>query len=294
MHQIIVTCGLLAWSLLPVAVLSPVAPAAEKLKPQEVVEKHLASLGSPENRAAIRTRVLEGRARLDILIGGGTPLAGRALVVSDGRKYRVALEFLRQNYWGEQYMTDGDKVEVGFIIPGRRSQLGNFLNTYREVVQEGLPGGVLSTAWPLLDMQAHQPKLEYDGLKKVGDRQLHRLTYKLRKGGGLVTILLFFEQDTFRHVRTFIQHTEPAPLPATAAQPVAQSETRYTLEEDFSEFKEVDGLTLPTVWTIRMTAEISGGNSLLRWTVQFEKLSHNVTIQPAELAIEPPGKVVSP
>ena len=281
----------------------PAATAAQKLTPEEVVAKHLASLGTPEKRAAIRTRVLEGPARLDILVGGGMPLAGRALVASEGPKYRVALEFLRQNYWGEQCMTDGDKVEVGFILPGRRSQLGDFLNKFPDVVREGLVGGVLTTAWPLLDLQQHQPKLEYGGLKKVDGRQLHRLTYKMRKGGGLLTVYLFFEPDTFRHVRTYIQRVEPAAMPVTPAQPVSRSETRYTLEEEFSEFVEVEGLTLPTMWTIRMTSEKSGGdnflnpsggNSILRWRAVFEKLFHNVEIKPAELAIEPPGRIAEP
>lgn len=286
----------------------PSVAAAQKLTPEEVVGKHLASIGPAETLAGIRTRTLEGRARLDILVGGGIPIAGRALLASDGRKYRVALEFLRQNYWGEQYMTDGDKVEIGYIIPGRRSQLEDFLIKFPDIVREGLPGGVLSTAWPLLHLDQHQPKLEYDGLKKVDKRQLHRLTYRMRKSGGQVTIYLFFEPETFRHVRTYMQYVEPADMPVSPGQSVARSETRYTLEEDFADFVQVEGLTLPTLWTIRMTAEKAGGganlpvgiggvgpgNSILRWTVGFDKLQHNVEIKPAELAIEPPGRIAEP
>ena len=301
MHKALVIRGLLTLSLLVIAGVSPAAPAAEKMTPEEVVEKHLASIGTPEKRAAIHTRVLEGKARMDILIGGGVPLGGNVRVVSDGRKYKAALEFLRQNYWGEQFMTDGDKVEVGFILPGRRSQLGDFLNTYPDVVREGLVGGVLTTAWPLLNLQKHQPKLEYDGLKKVNGRPLHRLTYKMRKGGGLLTVFLFFEPETFRHVRTFIEHTEAAGMPATPSQAIAGSQTRYTLEEEFSEFVQIEGLTLPTMWTIRMTAEKAQsvsvgttGSSVLRWKAAFEKLFHNVEIQPADLAIEPPGRIAEP
>ena len=175
-------------------------------------------------------------------------------------------------------------------------------------IAEGLPGGVLNTAWPLLNLEQHQPKLEYDGLKKVDKRQLHRLTYRMRKGGGQVTIYLFFEPETFRHVRTYMQYVGPASMPVTAAQSVARSETRYTLEEEFADFVQVEGLTLPTLWTIRMTAEKAGGdvnlpvgiggvgpgNSILRWTVGFDKLQHNAEIQPAQLAIEPPGRIAEP
>jgi hypothetical protein len=284
----------------------PAATAAQKLTPEEVVAKHLASLGTPEKRAAIHSRVLEGQARLDLVTRGGAPFAGEVRLFSDGHKYRVALEFLRQNYWGEQFMTDGDKVEVGFVIPSRRSQLGEFLSRFPEIVREGLPGGALTMAWPLLNLQEHQPTLEYDGLKKVEKRQLHRLTYKMKKGGGPLTIHLFFEQDTFRHVRTYIQWVEASGLPATPSQTASRSETRFTLEEEFSEFVKIEGLTLPTMWTIRMTGERGGsigvlplpevgaGNSVFRWRAVFEKLFHNVKIKPEEMAIEPPGRIAAP
>jgi hypothetical protein len=300
--------GFLLLSSLLVGLSFPAVTSAQKLAPEDVVAKHLASLGTPEKRAAIRSRVLEGQARMDILVGGGIPLAGRALVVSEGPNYRVALEFLRQDYWGEQYRKEGDKVEVGYILPGRRSQMEDFLNKFPDVVREGLVGGALTTAWPLLDLQQHQPSLKYDGLKKVDGRQLHRLTYNMRKGGGLLTVYLFFDRDTFRHVRSYIQRVEPADMPATPAQAVSRPETRYTLEEEFSEFVEIEGLTLPTMWTIRMTAEkaiadpnlaatlpgLGPGNSVLRWRVAFDKLFHNVPIKPEEMAIEPPGRVADP
>jgi hypothetical protein len=279
----------------------PTSIAAQKLTPEEVVAKHLASIGPAEKLAGIRTRTMEGRARLDVLVGGGIPIAGSARVASDGPKYRVALEFLRQNYWGEQYMTDGEKVEVGFILPGRRSQLGDFLSKFPDIVREGLLGGVLNTAWPLLSLEQHQPKLEYDGLKKVDKRQLHRLTYKMRKGGSQVTIYLFFEPETFRHIRTIIEREEAAGMPATPSQPVAGSQARYRLEEEFADFVQVEGLNLPTLWTIRMTAEKAQsvslgtvGSTILRWTVGFDKLQHNAEIQPAQLAIEPPGRIAEP
>ena len=298
--------NLLTVALWVLAVFSAPAPAKEKMTAEELVEKHLASIGTPEKRAAIHSRVLEGKARLDILTRGGVPLAGDVRVFSDGSKYRVALEFLRQNYWGEQWMTDGDKVEVGFVIPGKRSQLGDFLNRFPEVVREGLVGGALTTAWPLLDLQERQPKLEYDGLKKVEGHPLHRLTYRMKKGGGDLTIYLFFEPDTFRHVRTRMEWVEVSGMPATPSQTAARSESRFLLEEEFSEFVRVDGLTLPTMWTIRMTGERGGsigilplpevgaGNSVFRWKAVFDKLFHNVEIKPADWAIEPPGRIAEP
>ena len=130
----------------------------------------------------------------------------------------------------------------------------------------------------------------------------------MKKGGAQLTIHLFFEQNTFRHVRTYIQWVEAASMPATPGQPIARSQTRFTLEEEFSEFVPIEGLTLPTMWTIRMTAEkaagdvalpvglpgVGPGNALLRWKAVFEKLFHNVEVKPADLAIEPPGRIAEP
>jgi len=38
-------------------------------------------------------------------------------------------------------------------------------------LREGLLGGVLSAAWPLLRLAQQNPKLEYRGLKKMEGRQ---------------------------------------------------------------------------------------------------------------------------
>jgi len=51
-----------------------------------------------------------------------------------------------------------------------RSQLGQFLYQYDEIVKEGLLEGYSPQPWPLLDLKARRPKLNYRGLKKSVDR----------------------------------------------------------------------------------------------------------------------------
>ena len=43
---------------------------AADLKPEEIVQKHLASIGTPEARAAAKTRVIQAPATYRILVGG--------------------------------------------------------------------------------------------------------------------------------------------------------------------------------------------------------------------------------
>lgn len=50
-------------------------PEEEKMKPRELVAKHLASIGAAEARAAIKNRVMNGRAQVVFRLGssGSSP-----------------------------------------------------------------------------------------------------------------------------------------------------------------------------------------------------------------------------
>jgi hypothetical protein len=63
----------------------------------------------------------------------------------------------------------------------RRSSFGEFVHSQDQIVREGLLGGSLTTAWALLNLDHNQPKLSYEGLKKVDGRQLHDLRYRCKR-----------------------------------------------------------------------------------------------------------------
>src|SRR5206468_757944 len=107
---------------------------------------------------------------------------GPTFVVGEGPKFRIALLFRDKDYWSEDFLFDGSKTEVGYRIPGTRSNLEAFFNANGEVLREGLFGGVLTTAWPFLDASVHGAKLEYDGLKKLNGKEVHQVSYQLKKG----------------------------------------------------------------------------------------------------------------
>ena len=175
------------WSLpavvLLLAMLTPVAAKGPKMKPEELMARHLAALGSPEARSVVQSRGAQGTGRMELLIGGSGSLEGPVVLASQGRKLLLSMRFNHSNYTAEQVSFDGEKCYVGNIAPGVRSQLGQFLYPYDEIVAEGLFGGVLSTAWPLLDLEGRNPKLDYRELKKVNDQELLELRYRMRKGG---------------------------------------------------------------------------------------------------------------
>jgi hypothetical protein len=205
------------------------------------------------------------------------------------------------DYPGEEIAFDGDKTYVKQINPGIRSDTGEFLYRYEVLLKEGLIGGTVSTAWPLLNLEAKKPRLRYNGIKRAHGRDLHALDYRIRRGGADFKIALYFEPETYRHIATTYELEIPetltmVPDPTTsgaerAADSPRQLTTRYALEESFDDFRPVGGLTLPFWWKIRFITEKPGvqvgnvtlGNrdlSVVEWHFLFDKVSLNVPIDP--------------
>ncbi|MGI8785396.1 MAG: hypothetical protein ACR2L2_17320 [Acidobacteriota bacterium] len=244
-----------------------------KLKPEETIARHLASIGTLEARNSRKTSVAEGKATVKFLVAGSGATAGRALLFSQGRKFRLLLEFDNiHQYLGEDIVFDGEKHAVGYTVTDSRSPFGEFLHTYNGIIQEGLLGSVLSTVWPLLDLQARRPKLQSRGLVKVGGQQLQQLDYQLKKGRD-VNVSLYFDPETFRHVKTIYTVTIAAAL-GTNLQDTSVRETYYKIEETFGAFRTVEGLTVPSQWNIRFS--IDGRQSVQwEWDMRLDKITSN-------------------
>lgn len=251
------------------------SPSAEdKLKPEELVAKHLASIGSPEARAQAASRAASGKASMIIRVGGAANLTGNAMFVSSGAKFRFGMQFPTPDYTGEDIAFDGNKAAAGLLPQGRRSAISLFVTQQPMPLKEGLVGGVISTAWPLLRLEQSQPKLEYRGLKKIDGRQLHELGYRPRKGSTDLKTFLYFDPETFRHVRTRYQFEVAATIASREA-PNSNPETYFNLTEEFDDFQAVDGLTLPHKYRIQYGSEGKGPTALQDWTIIFNRIAHN-------------------
>jgi hypothetical protein len=302
---------LLVAFILAVYVAAAPAPLfAQKLKAEDVVARHLASLGSPEARAGVKSRLAQGTVLMQVLVGGSADLGGTIEVASLGHDSVVGMDFGHSAYQRERFVCKDGAVEVSRVNPSRRSDLGNFLYAKSHIVSEGLLGGALSTAWSLLDTEGRTPKLKYDGLKKVDGRQLHALRYTPKKRGNELEIMLYFD-DQFHHVKTVYNFIIPAALGAGAAGASTQTpgsispesgttagrdespevtaarlqESRFRLEEDFSEFQNVQGLTMPSKWRIRLTSSTSNSR-IWEWQSQFTKIENNADVGPGQFTIK--------
>ena len=278
---------LLAAAIVLAGFTSPSVPASDKPKAEELVGKHLDALGTAEARTALKSLNVEGNLMTKFLRGGSGATGGPFAMVSEGHKIIMQAKFDQPTYPGESYAFDGNKKTIGFIVPGQRSQLEDFLNNNGEVVQEGLIGGTLSTAWPLYDWQSRNARLDVDGLKKVDGKELFRVSYHPRHGTGDLKIYLFFEPDTFRHVKTIYTEQSQAQMGSTPGMSSVGGGANLTMEEDFGGFTKVNKLMLPTQWTIKYNQEgLGSGSSMVEFDWNISRIQANPDISGVTFKIQ--------
>lgn len=274
-----------------VLVLAPLAIAGNDLKPEEILQRHLDSIGTSEARAAAKSRVVEGTATYRILVGGSGSMEGKAVCVSEGNKMQLLLKVTALQYHGERFMSNGGKTFVeGTYDDHSRSEFGEFLRSEDLPLRDGLLGGTLTTDWALLDLESRKGKLKYQGHKKMDGTDLIAMSYQPKRNSGL-DVTLYFDPETFRHVRTVYRASQHAGLDPTGAAAgdeasARQQQTRYQIEERFSDFKTADGLTLPSNYDLRFTEELQNGfTKTVEWTVATTRVLNGVPLDPKNFVI---------
>lgn len=286
--QIYKTLSILILILSVFATTSASLPPDDKLKPEEVVAKHLAAIGTTAALTNAKSVVAVGDVKALSHSAAVRDVAGVSQIASDGDKVLLAMVFNSVNYPYEKVAFNGDKMTVAlWNSTGQRSALGDFLMSQQAILKEGLIGGVLSAAWPLRNLSDRGAKLSYAGTKKIDDRLVHELKYSPRKGSDL-KISLFFDAETFRHVRSEYSHTVSARMgdrptgmvtdPSTNTG--SQTINRYKLVEEFSDFQTVNDLTLPRTYRLRLTIDAQR-SQLLEWVLNFKQFAFNQPIEAA-------------
>src|SRR6266566_1799346 len=175
-HSLRVPFVTLCWTIILVfGPANSTSSVIEKMTPEELVAKHLESIGSSQARNSLKTRVISGTAQVIFHTAPVGQAVGKAVLASEGTKTLLGFSFPTPVYPREHLGFNGNRFMAAFVTPGVRSVLGNFLMTHALIFKQGLMGGTLSTAWPLLDLTTRNPRLEYSGLKTVENRKLHEL-----------------------------------------------------------------------------------------------------------------------
>jgi hypothetical protein len=258
--------------------------AADKLKPEEVIAKHLASIGTEKARSSIRTRIIAGTSQVTFKTTPVGQSYGRAVLASEGLKNLIGMSFVSSVYPREEFGFNGNTFIAAFVTPGVRSSLGSFLMNHDVLFKQGLMGGTLSTAWPFLDLAARHPNLEYVGVKKVGERPAHELKYQ-PKGSGDLQISIFFDETTFEHVRTEYRRVIAATTGNRAYANVEERESRYKLVEEFSSFSIEQQLNLPHIYKIHLTTDAQSGTFEAEWVIKLSQFTFNEPIDPKSFSV---------
>ena len=251
--------------------------AQPKLRPEEIVSKHLDSIASAETRATLKSIIAAGKVTATFRAPGTAQLAGQVVMASEANKSIVAMIFENSKYSQEKFGFDGEEVTVSYVRPGMHSSLGDFLLTHKVVLKHGLAGGTLSTAWPLLGLTDKVAKLEYGGSKKIGNRQTYELKYLPRHGSDL-EIRLYFDAENFQHLRTEYARVITARLGGNIDASASQRQSRYKMIEDFSDFKKVGALTLPHSYKFQLELDTTGGSYRAEWESTLLQFSFNEPI----------------
>jgi hypothetical protein len=264
-----------------------------KITPAEVIAKHLESIGSAEARARVRGTQIKGSASVTVRLCGEGQVDGQVLIGSSGKMNLIDMNFDTPAYPYEQLRFDGKNLHVSQFRPGVRTCLGQFFLSHEDVFKEGVVGGTLTEAWPLLNVEERNPKLEYSGLKKVGDKQLHAIKYTPRKGSD-VKIILFFDPETFRHVRTEYNRvvysseqrkigSAPGQLPSASMQSAPAA--RVEAYEVFSDFKEEAGLNLPHTYKFHLQIQSELHPAVIDWNFELSSFTFNAPLDPSAFTI---------
>lgn len=264
-----------------------VAPAisAQKLTAEEIIAKHLDSIATAEKRASVKTVIASGEVKFESIAPKNQPAAGRIVLASEGSKSMFGMQLNAADYPRELVIFDGSKANIAMVRAGNRSVLGNFLQSNSSVVSQGLLAGTLGTSWNLLTAADRGAKISTSGTKKIEGRE----TYILRvtpKGGSDLDIKMYFDQETFRHVRTEYGRTSSASIGRTIDESARQSETKIRVIEDFSDHQPHDGMTFPRKYKLHYST--TGQNTTeIVWTAVFTEFALNQAFDPSTFSVGP-------
>jgi hypothetical protein len=266
------------------------ARADDKLKPEDLVAKHLESIGAAEARARVNGTRIKGSCSISVRLCGEGQIDGDVLMASTDSANLINMNFGIATYSQEALRFDGKKFATSQLKPGSRTCLAQFFLENEVLFKDGLVGGVLSESWALLNIAERNPKLEYSGLKKIGDKQLHALKYTPRKGSDL-KIVLYFDPQSFRHVRSDYARTVYASEQRRIAgggsglpppQNQQASPTRIEAFEEFADFKEESGLNLPHTYKFHLSIQSEVRPAVVDWVFTLNNYSFTSPLDAAE------------
>ena len=259
-----------AFCALCIGLLIVTSATAQKMTVEELVAKHRNSIGTKEKLDLVKERMAMGLSEFESKFPS-KKANGKAVVASRGEDYMFLVSLSSQEYPFEKIGYFSNRVNLPFVTAGARSPLGAFVAEHEKMLTTGAFTGAISGAWALLDPELKGAKTKLAGKKKVDDREAYVMEY-WPKGMDCAefTIRMFFDTETFRHLRTEYRHVIN-PSQDTFGQLGRQAGVRQSLIESFGDFKTVDGLTLPYSYNAHYTTESNIGTFEFFWRLALQQ-----------------------
>jgi len=219
---------------------------------EQLAARHLESIGGADALSQIKSVAFTGTSDAEFIQGWFGTSQGTSILVSEGSKMALIMEFSAVDYRREYFACDGKAVTVGDVRFGVRAPLADFLYRYDKIIKNGLLGGVYSRAWPLFNVGRNRAKMKVRKTR-VEDAELYELEYRPKDYHNDMKICLYFDPETWRHVRTdyYLSNYQGY-------------DKRATLTEKFENFRKIGNLTLPHSYTLYLE-RIASANNYLSW-----------------------------
>jgi hypothetical protein len=252
---------------------------AQDLKAEEIISRHLDSIGTKEKRDEIKNRLAAGTSEFESKLPN-RKTGGKAIFVSDANNLFFVSSFNSKEYPFEKIGFFNGKANLPFVTSGARSPLGAFIADHNKILSDGLLTGSISGTWTLLNSQERKGTFDTAGTKKIGGRETYALNY-FPKGisSSEFTVKLFFDSQNFRHVRTEYRRTL-APKDQPFGTLGVQSGVKLSLIEDFGDFKNAGSLTLPHTYKIHYTTDSNSGTYEYIWGFKVSQYLFNQKLDP--------------
>jgi hypothetical protein len=268
------------------------AAFAQKMKAEDVVAKNLDSIGTAEVRADLKTLIAVGPTKQRFTSTSDAAVDGRIVIASEAAKVFIGMNMASIQYPGQRFVFDGKNADVAMTSQTGRDFLGNFVKDNGPLLKSGILGGTLSTGWLLANDPSTKGKLTFEGIKKIEGRDAYVLQFS-PKGGSDINILLYFDAESFRHIRSEYGRITSAPqgvmgkdLAGKAADNSGrQSETRIKVIEDFSDFRAEKSIMLPHAYKISYSYSGNQGTVQCEWMSTLTEFGVNQKFDPSTFAL---------
>jgi hypothetical protein len=249
--------------------MSAFSVSAQKMTTEELVSKHLASIGSKDVLQAAKERIAMGTSEFESKFPS-KKTNGKAVIATRGTDYMFIASFSSGEYPFEKVGFFSNRVVLPWVTSGTRSPLGAFIADHEKMLSDGVFTGSMSGAWALLDPELRGAKTKLAGRRKVDGREAYVLEY-WPKGvnSSEFTIRILIDAETYRHVATEYKHIIN-PSQDTFGRLGRQAGVRQSLVESFGDFKTVDGLTLPHSYNAHYTTESNSGTYEFFWRLNMQ------------------------